>query len=327
MIERTNILKRVSFLVGGLFMISACAETQLLVHTAKRLTDPGSQSRGTYKVGNPYKIKGLWYYPKVDYNHDETGIASWYGPGFHGKKTANGEIYDQNDLTAAHRTLPMPSLVQVTNLENGRSLRVTINDRGPFAHGRIIDLSRRGAQLLGFHRKGTARVRVSILARESRILARRARNGNLLSSAGSPIRRNMKLPKARVASERLAPPPGGQAALVKPSARVSKANISERSGMERNMLVTNQPDGTVTNVAVNPTSMYVQVGAFTQYQNAHQAAMRLSGLKNVEVTSKIVNGREFFRVRAGPMISLDDADQLLEAILRVGFTDARITID
>ena len=93
------------------------------------------------------------------------------------------------------------------------------------------------------------------------------------------------------------------------------------------MLVTNQPDGTVTNVAVNPTSMYVQVGAFTQYQNAHQAAMRLSSLKNVEVTSKIVNGREFFRVRAGPMISLDDADQLLEAILRVGFTDARITID
>ena len=78
---------------------------------------------------------------------------------FHGKKTANGEIYNQNALTAAHRTLPMPSLVQVTNLENGRSLRLTVNDRGPFAHGRVIDASRRAAQLLGFHRKGTARVR------------------------------------------------------------------------------------------------------------------------------------------------------------------------
>ena len=147
--------------MGVIFLLGACAQTQLLVHTAKRISGQDVQSKGNYKIGKPYQIKGVWYYPKVNYQHTETGIASWYGPGFHGKKTANGEIYDQNALTAAHRTLPMPSLVQVTNLENGRSLRLTVNDRGPFAHGRVIDVSRRAAQLLGFHRQGTARVRVS----------------------------------------------------------------------------------------------------------------------------------------------------------------------
>src|SRR6185295_8664858 len=87
---------------------------------------------GSYKVGTPYQIAGVWYYPQVDYAYDQTGIGSWYGPGFHKERTANGEIYNENELTAAHQTLPMPSLVRVTNLENGRSIVVRINDRGPF---------------------------------------------------------------------------------------------------------------------------------------------------------------------------------------------------
>ncbi len=131
----------------------------------------GDRAIGKYKVGRPYRIDGIWYYPKVDYDYVETGIASWYGPGFHGKKTANGEIYDQEALTAAHRTLPLPSLVRVTNLQNGRSLVVRLNDRGPFKRGRIIDLSKRSADLLGFTRQGTAKVRVEILEEESRTLA------------------------------------------------------------------------------------------------------------------------------------------------------------
>jgi len=320
-------VKRIGLLVGVLFILGACAETQLLVHTAKRLSKEDTQSKGRYKVGNPYQIKGVWYYPKVDYQYNETGIASWYGPGFHGKKTANGETYNQNALTAAHRTLPMPSLVQVTNLENGRSLRLTVNDRGPFAHGRIIDVSRRASQLLGFHRQGTARVRVSILEQESRVLAQQARNGTLLSSAGSPIQRDTKLPKATVASEGLAPPPGGQVARVNQPAPVSGQQVRRSTSSERLTPQTVRPDGTVTNVAVAPSNMYVQVGAFTQYQNAHQAAARLGSVGNVKVTSRIVNGREFFRVRAGPINSLDDADHLLDSILRIGFSDARIIVE
>ena len=109
----------------------------------------GSAHAG-YKVGNPYQIGNIWYYPREQPDYDETGIASWYGPTFYGKHTANGEMYDGNALTAAHRTLPMPVNVRVTNLDNGKSMVVRVNDRGPYAKGRIIDLSRHAAELLGF---------------------------------------------------------------------------------------------------------------------------------------------------------------------------------
>jgi rare lipoprotein A len=122
---------------------------------------------GSYRVGVPYQINGVWYYPAVDYNYDRTGIASWYGEEFEGRLTANGEIFDLNALTAAHTTLPMPSIVQVTNLENGRSLQLRVNDRGPFVDGRLIDVSRRAAQLLGFESRGTTLVRVTVLKEES----------------------------------------------------------------------------------------------------------------------------------------------------------------
>lgn len=115
---------------------------------------------GTFKIGKPYTIKGVRYVPRHDPSYEETGIASWYGANFHGKRTANGETYDMHALTAAHRTLPMPSLAYVTNLENGRKVLVRINDRGPFKKGRIIDVSQRVAKELGFHGDGVAQVRV-----------------------------------------------------------------------------------------------------------------------------------------------------------------------
>jgi rare lipoprotein A len=150
----------------------------------------GGSSIGEYKIGKSYQVNGEWYTPREDYSYDETGLASWYGPGFHGKQTANGEAFDSNELTAAHRTLPMPSLVRVTNLENGRSIVVRINDRGPFANGRIIDLSRRGAQLLGFQAAGVAKVRVAVLEPESRALAegamRRGKRGQTMVASSQP---------------------------------------------------------------------------------------------------------------------------------------------
>jgi len=112
------------------------------------------------KIGRPYEVFGKTYVPRDDLRYDERGIASWYGPTFHAKPTATGETYNQDDLTAAHKTLPMPSWVEVSNLDNGRQLTVRINDRGPFVDGRIIDLSRRSAQLLGVDGPGLARVRV-----------------------------------------------------------------------------------------------------------------------------------------------------------------------
>jgi len=116
--------------------------------------------RGTYKLGTPYRIAGRWYVPREEPGYDREGVASWYGPGFHGRKTANGEVFDQNAMTAAHPTLPMPSLVEVTNLANRRKVVVRVNDRGPYAHDRLIDLSKAVADRLGFVHLGTARVRV-----------------------------------------------------------------------------------------------------------------------------------------------------------------------
>ncbi len=125
---------------------------------------------GIYKIGKPYQIAGRWYYPKEDYNYSETGMASWYGEDFNGKRTANGERYNMNTLTAAHRTLPLPCIVKVTNLQNGRSVVVRVNDRGPYVKDRIIDLSKHGAQLLGYMGQGTTKVKVEIMEKESKAL-------------------------------------------------------------------------------------------------------------------------------------------------------------
>ena len=157
--------------VLALAALGGCAQTEFAAQATKsveKAAGPARSSQGAYKIGNPYQVDGTWYYPAEDYAYDETGIASWYGPDFHGKPTATGERYDMNDVTAAHKTLPLPSVVRVTNLENGRSLVVRVNDRGPFVRGRIIDLSRRSAQLIGIHAPGTAKVRVQILAEESK---------------------------------------------------------------------------------------------------------------------------------------------------------------
>jgi rare lipoprotein A len=128
---------------------------------------------GAYKVGKPYKVGNIWYTPTTDLDYEEIGLASWYGPGFHRGKTANGATYNQKDMTAAHRTLPMPSVVRITNLRNGKSVEAVINDRGPFAGNRIIDASKTVAKELDFIRQGTAKVRVEFLLDETNALLKK----------------------------------------------------------------------------------------------------------------------------------------------------------
>lgn len=131
-----------------------------------RVVEPGQpvpRGGGVYRVGQAYTVRGRTYQPREDPTLDEVGVASWYGEDFHGRRTSNGEIYDMHGFSAAHRTLPMPSYVRVTNLTNGRSVVVRVNDRGPFAHDRVIDVSKRTAQVLDF--KGTVRVRVTYVGR------------------------------------------------------------------------------------------------------------------------------------------------------------------
>ncbi len=139
----------------------------------------GSRSGASVRVDNPapivsgtmrpYQIRGRWYHPAEDPDYEEIGMASWYGPGFDGRPTATGERFDQNALTAAHKTLPLPGLVEVTNLDNGRTVVLRLNDRGPFVDGRIIDLSRGAADELGLLQRGVGRVRVRYLGPAPRL--------------------------------------------------------------------------------------------------------------------------------------------------------------
>ncbi|WP_408647426.1 septal ring lytic transglycosylase RlpA family protein [Wolbachia endosymbiont of Pentidionis agamae] len=130
-------------------------------------------SSGYYKIGNHYTIKGVTYHPKSYDNYEEIGIASWYGIEDHGKLTANGEVFNRHLITAAHRTLPLPCFVLVTNLKNGKKLTVRVNDRGPFFENRIIDLSEKAAKVLGFHKDGLTRVKVQYLRKMSEQLVKK----------------------------------------------------------------------------------------------------------------------------------------------------------
>lgn len=316
---------RLVSLVLSVFVVSACAETEFIISTAKRVSGPAEQAAPEYKIGNPYQIQGTWYYPAEDYKYEETGIASWYGAQFHGRRTANGEVYDMNALTAAHRTLPMPSFVRVTNLENGRSLILKVNDRGPFARNRIIDISRRGAQLLGFHGAGTARVRVQIMADKSRVIATRFKSQIQLAEAGSPIT-VARLPKPAVATESLTLPPGAKTSPGKVEPVQNPAPAPERPAA-KTLAPPGPVSGTVMIEPVTKTNIFIQAGAFSQFVNAVKVRARLSPLGTVRITSVLVNGKDLFRVRVGPMSSVAGADLMLERVIGSGYSNARIIID
>ena len=266
--------------LAGCLALVACSEFNLASYAFKEAAGPSLSGKGGYKVGRPYEINGVWYTPAEDYNYSETGIASWYGADFQGKSTANGEVFNQSDVTAAHRTLPMPCFVRVTNLGNGRSLVVRVNDRGPYAHGRVIDLSRRSAQLLGFEKEGTARVRVEIMAKESRALAAQLQGSAAKTPSSSPV---------------------------KPAAVAV--------------------DQTVKQGSATTTQMFLQAGAFSRYENASRLSATLSSLGRTSITEVETARGKMFRVRMGPITSLDDADRLLEMVISSGSPEARIVVD
>lgn len=310
-----------------LFGLSACSEVELASHLSKKAFPP-PKSEGTFKVGTPYKIAGKWYHPREDYELVETGIASWYGPQFHGKQTANGEIFDMNELTAAHRTLQMPSLVRVTNLENGLSLIVRVNDRGPFKRGRVIDLSKRAAQLLGFEKNGTAKVRLEVLKRESLQVAEIAKRGK--STRGIEVAlNNGTYNRDRISSLAFTEPAAG----TQPP-RIDRVVSEKLAGTPMETVVPGHlkegefyPDPIVSEQAVTPTSIYVQAGAFTVRDNAYRLRNSLSSLAQANVLPADVDGRTFYRVRLGPVENVDAADELLAKLSMAGNDSAIIVVD
>jgi rare lipoprotein A len=314
--------------VASTLLVSAgCSEFQLASHLAKKIqreSDSGDKPvpKPQYKVGKPYQVAGVWYYPKVQPSYDETGIASWYGAKFHGKRTANGDVFDMNKLTAAHKTLPMPTRVRVTNLENGRSLVLLVNDRGPFAHGRIIDVSRRAAQLLGFQRQGTAKVRVTAVEGGKTVRP--------VQTTEQERKALPALPRGGITANELAPPPGVKVSA-RPAARATAApvriaNSSKRSPAFASGAGNGEPVVEIRPVKGDPT-MFVQAGAFADATNAVRLRARLSYIGNAKVSTVIVKGRELFRVRIGPLTSLRVADQTLNRVLAEGIAGAKIIVD
>lgn len=317
--QRFGRFSRLLAAFGLLTLVAACAETNLAVETTKVVTRKDPQVSGPYKIGKPYQVNGVWYYPQADYDYDETGIASWYGPGFHAKATANGETYDENDLTAAHKTLPMPSLVRVTNLENGRSIVVRINDRGPFVNNRIIDMSRRGAQLLGYEQTGTAKVRVEIMKDESILLAAKAS-----SKGGDTISPRPTAAPAGAVQAQALPPVGGGAASPAPLP-AAQPQPSQQTAL--GSLLTPKLTGQVSVVPVKASSIYIQAGAFLRQTNAQQLQRKLSSLGQTRITQFMLNQQRFYRVQLGPIASVEEADQLLQKLIDTGHPDAKIAVN
>lgn len=254
--------------------------------------EPVPRGGGIFKVGNPYQIAGRWYYPKEDESYDETGIASWYGLDFHGRRTANGEIYDMDALSAAHPTLPLPTYARVTNLSNNREIIVRINDRGPYAHDRIIDLSKNAAEALDFSHQGTTRVRVTYLGRaplngddswETRLYQRT--RGEPGSTQGVSLPRNQNV---RTASAQQAQP--------------------------RNPDITGSLGG----------QHFVQAGSFREQQSAQRLQSRLSSVGSAFVTTANVGEITYYRVRVGPYGTRDAADASRQRIESMGIQGPRL---
>lgn len=267
-----------------------------------------SSGAGVYKVGQPYQINGNWYYPREDYSYDETGIASWYGADFHEQRTANGEIFNKNELTAAHKTLPLPSLARVTNLDNGRSIVVRINDRGPFSGARLIDVSQRAAQLLGFEGQGTAKVRVQVLADESKAIADAMRHygGATAVASAEPI---------------------AQSAAISPVQSETLAPIQTTPETHQQLLQT-KPVAEVVQLPVTGSHpLYIQAGAFTVVDNATKLQHSLTPLGSTSVSTIVINGKTFYRVRVGPVADVAKADALLVKVRQAGATAARTVVD
>jgi rare lipoprotein A len=279
---------------------------------------------GIYKIGEPYQENGVWYYPREQPGYDETGLASWYGPTFHGRRTANGELFDSNGLTAAHRTLPMPVNVRVTNLENGRSLVVRVNDRGPFAHGRIIDVSERAAQLLGFYGKGTAKVRVTYLSRADLPGSSPVVTPPAIATAAAAA------PTTPVQTASLDPVGGTQLPTDAPPPEQTTPTQPANTPVEQppQLPPQDEPTGQVTQVAVPAvTHLYVQAGAFLQRSNAERLVTRLAAAGGVMISPIDRGNHRLYRVRTGPFDDVTAADAALARLTALGSEDAKIVVD
>jgi rare lipoprotein A len=266
----------------------------------------GKMPKGTGRehVGRPYQVAGRWFTPKEQPGYDKTGTASWYGEAFHRRKTSNGEWFDMNDLTAAHATLPLPSYAKVTNQENGRTIIVRINDRGPFVGPRIMDLSKRSAEVLGFKNQGKATVRVQYLGP-----APLRDQGQHLMAMNRELGQGASM--AELTSMARGYDTGG-------------TQIAQAEAPEPPRLRTVRYDEDNAQAADDvPMGYVITVGTFADPENAAAATNSLAqfGARMASVQS----GKGlYYRVLIGPISNRNDVRDALQEVNDAGFLDARV---
>jgi rare lipoprotein A len=259
-------------------------------------------------AGAPYQVAGKWYVPAYEPNYDEVGIASWYGPTFHGKASATGETFDENAMTAAHPTLPIPSIVRVTNLENGKTALVRLNDRGPFVDDRIIDLSKHAGEVLGLHAKGTAKVRVQYVGPAPSDADAPLTDARPVAARPVLVSQSVQVEPAVVQS---APLTQAQMPAVELSpATLPSPTLDTRPGAPLK-LVANAAGAAAKPAAVASASasgFYLQAGAFADPANAAALRGKLAAYGRVDVVATEAGGRTLSRVMVGPFAARADAE-------------------
>ena len=294
--------------LGGCLLLAACSSAP----ECPEICSIDQTCAPKKATSRPYQIKGIWYYPQPHYEYDEVGIASYYGGGdvFHGRPTATGERFDKNEVSAAHKTLPLPCIAEVTNLENGRQIQLKVNDRGPFVEGRIIDVSRRTAQLLGFENKGTAKVRVRTLVPESLAL-----NG---IDKPQVMLAEKKTPPVFLDS----PLPPMNAALMP---RLPDHLFEEAEEAPVLMKVSNKAVK-AAEPSKNSRGLFIDIGAYGREEEANALLKTLGDLTKSNAQSIHASGPTPYAVRVGPFSSMAEANQILDRVLDAGHGMARIII-
>lgn len=308
------VLVQRSLLLALLLALTGCGAQGFF----ERYFHRAGPSAPRYLVGDPYAINGNWQYPHEDFEFDETGLAKIASS--HASRTANGEVYATNAFAAGHRSLPLPSVIRVTNLENGRQMLLRLNDRGPDAVGRLLELTPRAAQALGVTDPDATRVRVQILEAESRA-ARAALQGAQPAAAVAAVR-VAAAPKSGVQSEDLAPPPGAahSAGRVAAPAPAVVAASAATTGLEK-------IDGRVRLVSPHAGTLAVECGSFGRRDYGDILRARLASFgARLETDYNAPRDRAYF-VRVGHFHSAADADAMLDRLLRAGIAGAHVVVE
>ena len=293
--------------------LSACSENGFLFRSGSSVDD--SDAKSVYYVGAPYRVKGVLYVPREDMNYSEKGVATWYSRDSQNRLTTNGEVFDDNKMTAAHKTLPLPSLVRITNLENGNTAIVRVNDRGPAVNNRLIDVSRKTAEALEMPETGTTLVQVDILPDESR---------RLKEGLEEFVEQTNQEGEKEI-------PAGSVVPIYKPENPAEGTPIYNGQAKEESLADLPEPvvpvtenvkvdaENTISRGAVASTGAWqIQAGVFGQRSNADKTMQRLGQIAPVSAQS---DGR-LTTVFVGPFDTEEDARAALTTIHQAGYSDA-----